>query len=95
MSNGLAVLILLLSALSAMLAGMAVFSNSRPPDGRINQVMDELDELKALLNQLQKSVLQLERKIEKEQKGAQTETREILEKVAERIDKRLLDLGEG
>ena len=95
MSNGLAVLILLLSALSAMLAGMAVFSNSRPPDGRINQVMDELDELKALLNQIQKSVLQLERKIEKDQKGVQTETREILEKVAERIDKRLIDLGEG
>ena len=95
MSNGLAVLILLLSALSAMLAGMAVFSNSRPPDGRINQVMDELDELKALLNQIQKSVLQLERKIEKEQKAAQTETREVLEKVAERIDRRLVDLGEG
>ena len=40
-------------------------------------------------------MLQLERKIEKDQKGVQTETREILEKVAERIDKRLIDLGEG
>jgi uncharacterized protein YlxW (UPF0749 family) len=93
MGNGLAVLILLLSALSAMLAGMAVFSNSRPPDGRINQVMDELDELKNLLNQLQKSVLQLERKIEKDQKVYMGEFREVLEKVAERIDKRLVDLN--
>jgi predicted nucleic acid-binding Zn-ribbon protein len=95
MSNGLAVLILLLSALSAMLAGMAVFSNSRPPDGRINQVMDELDELKNLLNQLQKSVLQLERKLEKDQKDAKTEYREILERVGERIDKRITDLSEA
>lgn len=92
MSNGLAVLILVLSALAAMLAGMAVFSNSRPPDGRINLVMDELDELKNLLNQLQKSVLQLERKMEKEQKETKTEFRDVLEKVGERIDKRLQEL---
>ncbi len=92
MSNGLAVLILVLSALAAMLAGMAVFSNSRPPDGRINQVMDELDELKNLLNQLQKSVLQLERKMEKEQKETRTDYRDILEKVGERIDKRLQEI---
>jgi predicted nucleic acid-binding Zn-ribbon protein len=84
-----------MSALGAMLAGMAVFSNSRPPDGRINQVMDELDELKALLNQLQKSVLQLERKIEKDTKAASTELREVLEKVAERIDKRLMEMGDN
>lgn len=94
MSNGLAVLILMLSALSAMLAGMAVFSNSRPPDGRINQLMDELDELKNLLNQLQKSVLQLERKIEKDQKDSRTEYRDVLEKVADRIDKRISEIAE-
>ena len=93
MSNGLAVLILILSALAAMLAGMSVFSNSQPPDGRINQVMDEIEELKVILNQLQKSVLQLERKIEKEQKDTKTEIRDILEKVAERLDKRLVDLA--
>ena len=93
MSNGLAVLILILSALAAMLAGMSVFSNSQPPDGRINQVMDEIEELKVILNQLQKSVLQLERKMEKEQKDTKTEIRDILEKVAERLDKRLVDLA--
>jgi len=95
MGNGLAVLILLLSALSAMLAGMAVFSNSRPPDARVNAVLDELDEVKNLVNQLQKSVLQLERKIEKDQKVSMGELREVLEKVAERIDKRLMELGEA
>ena len=41
MSNGLSILILMLSALAAMLAGMSVFSNNRPPDGRLNLVMDE------------------------------------------------------
>jgi len=93
MSNGLAVLILMLSALAAMLAGMSVFSNSRPPDGRLNLVMDELDELKGLLNQMQKSILQLERKQEKDQKEGRAELKEVLEKVGERIDKRIQDLA--
>jgi hypothetical protein len=93
MSNGLSILILMLSALAALLAGMSVFSNSRPPDGRINQVMDELDELKGLLNQIQKSVLQLERKTEKDQKEAKAEMKEVLEKVAEKIDKRIQEIA--
>jgi len=93
MSNGLAILILMLSALAAMLAGMSVFSNSRPPDARLNLVMDELDELKGLLNQLQKSILQLERKAEKDQKDAKAELKEVLEKVAEKIDKRIQEIA--
>ena len=93
MSNGLLILILMLSALAAMLAGMSVFSNSRPPDGRLNLVMDELDELKGLLNQLQKSILQMERKTEKDQKDAKAELREVLEKVGEKIDKRIQEMA--
>jgi len=93
MANGLEILILMLSALAAMLAGMSVFSNNRPPDGRLNQVMDELDELKGLLNQIQKSVLQLERKTEKEQKEGRAELKEVLEKVGDRIDKRIQELA--
>jgi len=93
MSNGLSILILMLSALAAMLAGMSVFSNSRPPDGRLNLVMDELDELKGLLNQIQKSILQLERKAEKDQKEAKAELKEVLEKVAEKIDKRIQEIA--
>ena len=89
MANGLAILILMLSALAAVLAGMSVFSNTRPPDSRLNQVLDELDEVKGLLNQVQKSILQLERKSEKDQKEARAELKEVLEKVAERIDKRI------
>ena len=92
MSNGLLILILMLSALAAMLAGMSVFSNSRPPDVRINQVMDEMEELKGLLNQMQKSILQLERKFDKESKDGRQELKDVLEKVAERIDKRLVEL---
>jgi biopolymer transport protein ExbB/TolQ len=93
MSNGLAILILMLSALAAMLAGMSVFSNNRSPDGRLNLVMDELDELKGLLNQIQKSILQMERKAEKDQKDAKAELKEVLEKVAEKIDKRIQEMA--
>ena len=93
MSNGLSILILMLSALAAMLAGMSVFSNSRPPDGRLNLVMDELDELKGLHNQIQKSILQLERKAEKDQKEAKAELKEVLEKVADKIDKRIQEIA--
>jgi cell division protein ZapA (FtsZ GTPase activity inhibitor) len=93
MSNGLSILILMLSALAAMLAGMSVFSNNRPPDGRLNLVMDELDELKGLLNQIQKSILQLERKSEKDQKDTKAEMKEVLEKVADKIDKRIQEIA--
>ena len=93
MSSALAVLILMLSALAALLAGMGVFSNSRPPDGRLNQVMDEMEELKGLLNQMQKSILQLERKFDKDSKDGRAEMKDVLEKVAERIDKRMVELG--
>jgi hypothetical protein len=72
---------------------MSVFSNSRPPDGRLGLVMDELDELKGLMNQLQKSVLQLERKTEKDQKEARAEIKEVLEKVGEKIDKRIQEIA--
>jgi hypothetical protein len=93
MSNGLAILILLVAALAAVLAGMSVFSNSRPPDARINQVMDDLDEVKAAVNQLQKSILQIERRMDKDQKDSRTELKDLLERVAERIDKRLQESG--
>ena len=93
MSNGLSILILLVSALAAILAGMAVFSNSRPPDARVNQVMDDLDEVKGAVNQLQKSVLQIERKMEKDQKDGRVELKEMLERLADRIDKSLKEAG--
>ena len=89
MSNGLSLLILLVASLAAILAGMAVFSNSRPPDTRVNQVMDDLDEVKAAVNQLQKSVLQIERRMDKDQKDSRAELKELLERIADRIDKSL------
>lgn len=93
MGNSLLFLILLASALAAILAGMAVFSNSRPPDARVNQLMDDLDEIKGLVNQLQKSVLQIERKMDKDGKDGRTELKDLLERMAERIDKRMQELG--
>ena len=93
MGNGLLVLILLVSALAAVLAGMAVFSNSRPPDARLGQLMDDMDEIKGLVNQLQKSVLQVERKMDKDTKDGRTELKDLLERVADRIDKRLQEMA--
>jgi Skp family chaperone for outer membrane proteins len=93
MSTGLELLVLICSALAAALAGMSVFSNSRPPDARVNQLMDEMEEVKGLLNQMQKSILQLERKFDKDSKDGRTEIKEVLEKVAERMDKRLAEIA--
>ena len=90
--NPLLLLILLLTALATVLAGMGVFSNSRPPDPRLNGLMNDLDDIKGVLSQLQKSVLQTERKLEKEIQSARNENREVVEKLADALDKRLKEL---
>ena len=91
-SNPLLLLILLLSALATVLAGLGVFGNSRPPDSRLNSLLNDLDDIKGVLAQIQKSVLQTERKLEKEIQISRAETREVVEKLAEVIDKRMKDL---
>ncbi|MBI4913341.1 MAG: hypothetical protein HY823_11425 [Acidobacteria bacterium] len=94
MANTLLLVILVLAALAAILAGMSVFSGSRPPDGRIGQIMDEMEELKGLILQIQKSVIQLERKNEKEFRDLKGELKDVLERMAEKVDKRLAELAE-
>ncbi len=91
-SQSLLLLILILAALSTILAGVSVFSNSRPPDPRLNQLVGDLDDIKNLLGQLQKAVVQTERKLEKEILTSRTETREVMERMAEQLDKRLKEL---
>ncbi|HEY3401636.1 MAG TPA: hypothetical protein VGK03_13500 [Geothrix sp.] len=91
-SNPLLLLILLLSALATVLAGMGVFSNSRPPDPRLNSLVNDLDDIKGILSQLQKSVLQTERKLEKEIQSSRNDTREVVEKLAEVLDKRMKEM---
>ncbi|OIQ76535.1 hypothetical protein GALL_417800 [mine drainage metagenome] len=91
-SQSLLLLILILAALSTILAGVSVFSNSRPPDPRLNQLVGDLDDIKNLLGQLQKAVLQTERKLEKEILTSRTETREVMERMAEQLDKRLKEM---
>jgi hypothetical protein len=91
-SNPLLLLILLLSALATVMAGMGVFSNSRPPDPRLNSLVNDLDDIKGMLAQIQKSVMQTERKLEKEVQTSRTESRELVEKLAEVVDKRLKEL---
>ncbi|WP_306590316.1 hypothetical protein [Geothrix sp. 21YS21S-4] len=91
-SNPLLLLILLLSALATVLAGMGVFSNSRPPDPRLNNLLNEIDDLKGVLSQIQKSVMQTERKLEKEIQSVRNENREVVERLADVLDKRLKEL---
>ena len=91
-SNPLLLLILLLSALATVMAGMGVFSNNRPPDPRLNSLLNDIDDMKGMLSQLQKSVLQTERKLEKELQVSRNETREVVEKLADVLDKRMKDL---
>ncbi len=91
-SQSLLLLILLLAALATILSGMSVFSNSRPPDPRLNQLATEMDDIKSMLAQLQKAVVQTERKLEKEVQTGRNETREVIERLAEQLDKRLKEL---
>ncbi len=91
-SNPLLLLILLLSALATILAGMGVFGNSRPSDPRLNSLLNDLDDIKGVLSQIQKSVLQTERKLEKEIQASRSENRDVVEKLAEVVDKRLKEL---
>lgn len=91
--NGISIVILLVSAIAAILAGMAVFANQRPPDPRMNQVLDEIDELKGLLNQLQKQVMQIERKLDKDLKDAKTEGRDAIERLVERVERKVNELA--
>ena len=92
-ANPLLLLILLLAALATVLSGLAVFGNSRPPDPRLNSLLNDLEDMKGMLSQIQKSVMQTERKLEKEIQSARSEGREVTEKLAEVIDRRLKDLA--
>ncbi|WP_005037956.1 hypothetical protein [Holophaga foetida] len=93
MANGLLILILLMTAIAAVLAGMGVFSNSRPPDSRLNQILDDLDEIKGVMNALQKSVMQMERKSDKDQRDTRSEVKEMVDKATERLEKKIQELG--
>ena len=79
-------------ALATILAGLGVFGNSRPPDPRLNSLLNDIDDMKGMLSQVQKSVMQTERKLEKEIQAARNENREVVEKLADVVDKRLKEL---
>jgi len=87
MSNSLLLFILLLVSICAVLSGIAVFSNSRPPDPRVNLLVSELDEVKGLVSQLQKAILSMDRKLEKEIRENRTEQLELLNKLLETFER--------
>lgn len=94
MATSLLIVILLLAALAAILAGMAVFSNQRPPDPRLATMLDEIDEMKGLMNGIQKQLLQIERKLDKDMKESKNESREGMERIVERIERRLIEMAD-
>ena len=91
-SSPVLLVILMLCAVCAILAGMSVFTTQKPPDQRLNLVINEMEELKGLVSQIQKSVMAMEKKMEKERSEARIEQREILEKLGETLDKKLKEL---
>jgi hypothetical protein len=93
-SQPLLLLILLLAALAAMLAGLGAFGTNRPPDPRVATLLQDLEDVKQALLQLQKALGQTEKRLEKEVQASRQEGREVLEKLAEGLDRRLRDLAD-
>ncbi|MCL1894606.1 MAG: hypothetical protein FWG02_10335 [Holophagaceae bacterium] len=92
MPTSVGIVILLVSTISAILAGIAVFTNvrpERPDDPRVGLVFDSLEETKGMVNQVQKSLLTIEHRLEKDLKDFRSEVNEQFLKVYEAIDRAL------
>ena len=90
MPTAIGIVILLVSAVAAILAGMAVFTNVRPEkpdDPRIGQMFDSIEEIKGMVNQAQKSLLTIEHRMEKDVKDIKYEVKESLDKTLEALNK--------
>lgn len=75
--TALGITILMISTVAAILAGVAVFTNITPEppkdDPRVDTVLADLAEIKATLEEIQKTLLLMERKIEKDANAAKAE----------------------
>ena len=90
MPTTVGVVILLVSTIAAVLAGIAVFTNvrpERPDDPRIGLIFDSIEETKSMLNQAQKTLLTIEHRLEKDIKEFRTEMNDLFIKVHDAIDK--------
>ncbi|MDR1841299.1 MAG: hypothetical protein LBQ86_05180 [Holophagales bacterium] len=99
--TALSITILLISTIAAILAGIAVFTNIAPEppkeDPRINVIMEQIrdfeDEMKYTLEEIQKSLLLMERKIQKDAKEAQKGLLEHIDASIEVLLKAIHDLN--
>jgi hypothetical protein len=90
MPTAIGVVILLVATVAAILAGMAVFTNVRPEkpdDPRIGLIYDSVEETRGMVNQIQKSLLTMEHKAEKDNKDTKTELKDALDKILMILDK--------
>jgi len=75
--TALGITILMISTVAAILAGVAVFTNITPEppkdDPRVDTVLEDLAEIKATLEEIQKTLLLMERKIEKDANATKAE----------------------
>jgi DNA-binding ferritin-like protein len=90
MPTAIGIVILLVTSVAAILAGMAVFTNVRPEkpdDPRIGQIYDGVEDIKGMVNQIQKSLLIMEQKTDKDTKDTRTEIKDSLDKMIMMLDK--------
>jgi hypothetical protein len=86
----LLIVVLLVTTVAAILAGMAVFTNVRPEkpdDPRIGQMFESIEEIKGMVNQIQKSLLTIEHKMEKDVQGVKGDIKENIDRAIEAVDK--------
>ena len=93
--TALLIVILLISIVSSILAGVAVFTNVAPEppkdDPRVDQVIIGLEDIRATLEEIQKTLLLMERKIEKDAKEVSKGLIEHLDNVKITLQKNILD----
>ena len=93
--TALQITILLISTIAALLAGVAVFTNVTPEppkdDPRVDTVLEALADIRATLEEIQKTLLLMERKIEKDAIAAKIELREHIDNTAITLEKFIQD----
>ena len=101
MPTALGITILIISTIAAILAGIAVFTNIAPEppkeDPRIAVIIEQIKDFEEGMNytleEIQKSLLLMERKIQKEAREVQKELLEHIDASMEVLHKAIHDLN--
>jgi hypothetical protein len=97
MPTPIGIMILIMSAIAAILAGIAVFTNVRPEkpdDPRIEPIREGVDDIRIKLDETLKTMMLMDAKFEKEFKDVRAEARDMYEKTIGSIDRLFPDSSE-